>query len=84
MGARAPDKTLIEDWSKYTSTETCIDFTAQFLFPAQSLAQTLPPDMDGPLFSNIAGTPNLAPRREIRIATRTRKEKNSRTLPVSR
>ena len=57
MGARDPNKTLIEDWSKYTSTETCIDFTAQFLFPAQSLAQTLPPDMDGPLFSNIAGTP---------------------------
>ena len=57
MGARAPHLTLIEDWSKYTSTETCIDFTAQFLFPAQSLAQTLPPDMDGPLFSNVTGTP---------------------------
>lgn len=57
MGAREPNKTLIEDWSKYTSTETCIDFTAQFLFPAQSLAQPLPLDVDGPLFSNIAGTP---------------------------
>lgn len=57
MGAREPTKTLIEDWSKYTSTETCIDFTAQFLFPAQSLAQSLPLDVDGPLFSNIAGTP---------------------------
>ncbi len=57
MGAREPNKTLIEDWSKYTSTETCIDFTAQFLFPAQSLAQTLPIDAEGPLFSNIAGTP---------------------------
>ena len=57
MGARAPHLTLIEDWSKYTSTETCIDFTAQFLFPAQSLAQTLPPDNEGPLFSNITGTP---------------------------
>ena len=57
MGARAPHLTLIEDWSKYTSTETCIDFTAQFLFPAQSLAQTLPLDAEGPLFSNIQGTP---------------------------
>lgn len=57
MGARAPNLTLIEDWSKYTSTETCIDFTAQFLFPAQSLAQALPIDAEGPLFSNIAGTP---------------------------
>ena len=57
MGGRAPNKTLIEDWEKYTSTETCIDFSAQFLFPAQSLAQTLPPDNEAPLFSNIAGTP---------------------------
>ncbi|MCQ2098394.1 MAG: glycoside hydrolase family 9 protein [Fibrobacter sp.] len=57
MGAREPNKTLIEDWNKYTSTETCIDFTAQFLFPAQSLAQPLPEDNEGPLFSNIAGTP---------------------------
>ena len=57
MGAREPTKTLIEDWNKYTSTETCIDFTAQFLFPAQSLAQTLPIDAEGPLFSNIQGTP---------------------------
>ncbi|WP_295051941.1 glycoside hydrolase family 9 protein [uncultured Fibrobacter sp.] len=57
MGGRDPEKTLIEDWSKYTSTETCIDFSAQFLFPAQSLAETLPPDNEGPLFSNIVGTP---------------------------
>ena len=57
MGGRDPEKTLIEDWSKYTSTETCIDFSAQFLFPAQSLAETLPPDNEGPVFSNIVGTP---------------------------
>ena len=57
MGGRDPEKTLIEDWSKYTSTETCIDFSAQFLFPAQSLAETLPPDNEGPIFSNIIGTP---------------------------
>ena len=57
MGGRDPNKTLIEDWDKYTSTETCIDFSAQFLFPAQSLAETLPPDNEGPLFSNIVGTP---------------------------
>lgn len=57
MGGRAPTLTLIEDWSKYTSTETCVDFSAQFLFPAQSLAESLPIDADGPLFSNIAATP---------------------------
>ena len=57
MGGRAPNLTLIEDWEKYTSTETCVDFSAQFLFPAQSLANTLPPDNEGPLYSNIMGTP---------------------------
>ncbi|MCF0222823.1 MAG: glycoside hydrolase family 9 protein [Fibrobacter sp.] len=57
MGGRDPNKTLSEDGSEWTCTETCIDFTAQFLFPAQSLAQSLPLDVDGPLFSNIAGTP---------------------------
>lgn len=57
MGGRMPTRPLIEDWEKYTSTETCIDFSAQFLFPAQSLAETLPLDLEGPLFSNIAGTP---------------------------
>ena len=57
MGGREPTKPLIEDWSKFTSTETCIDFSAQFLFPAQSLAETLPIDAEGPLYSNIAGTP---------------------------
>lgn len=57
MGGRMPTRTLIEDWNLYTSTETCIDFSAQLLFPAQSLAQSLPEDNEGPLFSNIAGTP---------------------------
>lgn len=57
MGGRDPNKTLSEDGMEWTCTETCIDFTAQFLFPAQSLAQSLPLDVDGPLFSNIAGTP---------------------------
>jgi len=57
MGARDPKLPLIEDWNIYTSSETCIDFTANFLFPAQSLAQTLPIDAEGPLFSNIQGTP---------------------------
>lgn len=57
MGGRAPNLPLIEDWSKYTSTETCIDFSAQFLFPAQSLAEQLPPDNDGPVFSDIVGIP---------------------------
>ena len=57
MGGRDPRLPLIEDFNIYTSSETCIDFTANFLFPAQSLAQTLPIDAEGPLFSNIQGTP---------------------------
>ena len=57
MGGRAPNKTLLEDWSDYTATETCIDFSVQLLMPAQSFAETLPPDNEGPVFSNIVGTP---------------------------
>ena len=57
MGGRAPDKPLLEDWEDYTATETCIDFSVQLLMPAQSLAETLPPDNEGPLFSNIMGIP---------------------------
>ncbi len=57
MGGSAPTKTLLEDWSDWTATETCIDFSVQLLMPAQRLAEVLPPDTEGPLFSNIAGTP---------------------------
>ena len=57
MGGSPPDILLREDWEKYDATETCIDFSVQLLMPAQSLAETLPPDNDGPIFSNIAGTP---------------------------
>jgi len=57
MGGAAPTKVLLEDWSDYTATETCIDFSVQLLIPAQSLAETLPLDNEGPIFSNIAGTP---------------------------
>ena len=57
MGGAPPDALLREDWSKYDATETCIDFSVQLLMPAQSLAETLPPDNEGPIFSNIVGTP---------------------------
>ena len=57
MGGAAPHKILLDDWRDFTATETCIDFSAQFLIPSQSLAKDLPPDYEGPLFSNIAGTP---------------------------
>lgn len=57
MGGAAPTNPLLEDWKDYTATETCIDFSVQLLMPAQSLAATLPIDAEGPLFSNIAGTP---------------------------
>ena len=57
MGGSAPTKVLLEDWNDYTATETCIDFSVQLLIPAQSLAEKLPPDNEGPIFSNIAGFP---------------------------
>ncbi|MBR4785422.1 MAG: glycoside hydrolase family 9 protein [Fibrobacter sp.] len=57
MGGAAPNAVLLEDWSDYTATETCIDFSVQLLIPAQSLAEPLPIDAEGPLFSNITGTP---------------------------
>ena len=57
MGGRAPHLTLLDDWEKYTATETCIDFSSQLLMPAQSLAEPLPIDAEGPIFKNIMGTP---------------------------
>ncbi|MBR5411581.1 MAG: glycoside hydrolase family 9 protein [Fibrobacter sp.] len=57
MGGIMPTSTLEDNWSKWDKTETCIDFSVQLLVPAQRLAEVLPPDTEGPLFSNIAGTP---------------------------
>lgn len=57
MGGYFPDMTLEDYWQDYTKTETCIDFSAQLLIPVQRLAEVLPPDNEGPLFSNIQGTP---------------------------
>lgn len=57
MGGRAPTLPLLEDYNDFTKTETCVDFSAQLLLPAQALAGKLPVDNEGPLFSNIAGTP---------------------------
>jgi hypothetical protein len=57
MGGSAPTKTLKDDWNDYTATETCIDFSAQFIIPGLSLSKNVPEDVDGPLFSNIQGTP---------------------------
>lgn len=33
MGGVHPSKTLLDDWRDYTTTETCIDFAAQAIFP---------------------------------------------------
>jgi len=57
MGGMFPGQTLEDNYEDYTKTETCIDFSVQLLMPAQRLAEVLPPDNEGPLFSNIAGTP---------------------------
>jgi len=57
MGGTFPDAVLQDYWEFWTVTETCIDFSAQLLIPAQSLAETLPEDAEGPLYSNVAGVP---------------------------
>lgn len=57
MGGTFPDAVLQDFWEFWTVTETCIDFSAQLLIPAQSLAETLPEDAEGPLYSNVAGVP---------------------------
>lgn len=57
MGGAKPTKTLKDDWNDYTVTETCTDFSAQFILPAQMLAKDLPPDNAGPLITNVVATP---------------------------
>ncbi|MDY3921214.1 MAG: glycoside hydrolase family 9 protein [Hallerella porci] len=56
MGGAAPTQTLKDDWLDYTATETCIDFSSQFIIPGLSLSKKVPEDVDGPKFSNIQGT----------------------------
>jgi|GEM_PF-1180883 len=53
MGGAAPGAVLVDYWRNWTYTETCIDFSAQNLLPAQYLAEDLPPDITGPVFSNV-------------------------------
>lgn len=53
MGGAVPGALLKDEWEDYTVTETCIDFTGQMLVPAQYLAEDLPPDVEGPKFSNV-------------------------------
>ncbi|MBD3240730.1 MAG: glycoside hydrolase, partial [Chitinivibrionales bacterium] len=48
MGGSRPTDRLVDDWEDYTVTETCIDFSAQLILPAQMLAKDLPPDTTGP------------------------------------
>lgn len=70
MGGCRPGDTLIDDWEKYVNTETCIDFSAQFLIPAQMLAQDLPPDNQGPRFRNV----NIFPEEKSAVVTWTTDE----------
>jgi hypothetical protein len=53
MGGAIPGQILSDEWDKYDVTETCIDFSSQMILPAQYLAQDLPPDTTGPVFSNV-------------------------------
>jgi len=53
MGGAIPGQLLKDEWEKYDVTETCIDFSAQMVLPSQYLAQDLPPDNEGPEFSNV-------------------------------
>ena len=53
MGGAIPGQLLRDEWEKYDVTETCIDFSAQMVLPSQYLAEDLPPDYEGPKFSNV-------------------------------
>lgn len=53
MGGAVPGQLLSDEWEKYDVTETCIDFSAQMMLPAQYLSQDLPPDVAGPVFKNV-------------------------------
>lgn len=53
MGGAIPGQLLRDEWEKYDVTETCIDFSAQMMLPAQYLSQDLPPDVTGPRFQNV-------------------------------
>ncbi|MCQ2105274.1 MAG: glycoside hydrolase family 9 protein [Fibrobacter sp.] len=57
MGGASPEKTLKDDWEDYTVTETCADFTTTLFMPMLIFSNSLPVDKEGPIFSNIAGTP---------------------------
>ena len=57
MGGCHPEDLLKDDWNDYTVTETCIDFSSQIVLPAQMLAKDLPPDNEGPKFTNVQGIP---------------------------
>ena len=53
MGGVAPESTLVDVWSSFTVSETCIDYSAQFAIPAQMLAADLPEDKVGPKYRNV-------------------------------
>jgi hypothetical protein len=53
MGGCKPGSLLKDYWLDYTVTETCIDFSAQLIFPTLILSKDLPPDNEGPLFQNV-------------------------------
>jgi hypothetical protein len=57
MGGAKPNATLKDLANDFVSTETCIDFSAQFVMPAQMLAKDLPPDNSGPVITNVMATP---------------------------
>lgn len=65
MGGCHPKKMLIDEWSNYINTETCIDFSAQMLTSAQMLAADLPPDNQGPSFRNV----NIFPEERSALVT---------------
>lgn len=54
MGGCRPGKLLLDYWQDYTVTETCIDFSAQLIFPTYILSEDLPPDNEGPVFQDVA------------------------------
>jgi hypothetical protein len=52
MGGQSPGSPLIDDWERYTATETCIDFSSTLIFPAMLLADRVHNDRTGPIITS--------------------------------
>jgi hypothetical protein len=84
MGGVAPGKPLQDNWSIYTSTETCIDFAAQAVFPLLILGSgeggTTAVGKNAARRASVAGARNHRDRHDA-LGRKNRKVNRSAALP---